>query len=122
MIEDRVLIVDDDPSSVDILAQLLRYHGFDVDAAVTGEEALTLLEDQMYTLLVIDLALPGMDGWALLKAIRSDPRRESMRAVALTAYYDPVVWQQARSLGFEACYPKPAGPALVHNLKRLMVS
>jgi CheY-like chemotaxis protein len=117
-----VLIVDDDPASVDILAQLLRFNHFDVDVAMSGEEALGLIAARSYALLVLDLALPGMDGWELLKAVRSDPSSSAARVIALTAYYDPVVWEQARQLGFEGCYPKPAGPALMHNLKLLLAN
>ncbi len=116
----KILIVEDDPASQDILAQLLKYHQFGVDVAATAEEALEHLATKAYALAVIDLALPGMDGWDLLDALQSSPRTASLRSVAITAYYDPGLAQQARAAGFQACFPKPATNETIRSLQSLI--
>ncbi|MBX3061864.1 MAG: response regulator [Anaerolineae bacterium] len=114
-----MLVVEDDPASWDILLHLLRYEGIHADAARTAEEALEFAAQYQYDLAVIDLALPGMDGWQLLKALQEDTRTAQLRMVALTAYYDPQIAQLALQRGFLACYPKPASRGLVTELKAL---
>ena len=120
MLTSRVLIVEDDPASQDILEQLLNYHQIGADVAGTAEEALDYLATKAYALAIIDLALPGMDGWELLDALQSSPRTSTLRSVAITAYYDPGLAKQARIAGFQACFPKPATQDLVQRLRSMI--
>lgn len=120
MLPSQVLIVEDDPASQDILAQLLIYNHIGVDIAATAEEALEYVAANAYALAVIDLALPGMDGWDLLLALQSTPQTASLRSVAITAYYDPGLAKQARDAGFQACFPKPATQDTVRHLQTML--
>ena len=67
----RVLVVEDEPDLLSVVAQSLREAGYAVDTAVDGEDGLFKAEGGQYDALVLDLMLPQLDGWAVLKALRS---------------------------------------------------
>lgn len=118
----RVLVVEDDASSADILTHLLEHHQMRVSRAATGESAMQMLNENDYDLIIIDLALPGVDGWQVFDHLQSLPHLEDSIAVALTAYYTPFLAQEARRKGFAAAYPKPVTKALMASLGRLLDS
>jgi CheY-like chemotaxis protein len=66
----RILVVDDEPSVLDILATLLADEGHVVQKAPDGHFALAMLADDLPDLLITDVMMPGLDGWALLAAVR----------------------------------------------------
>jgi CheY-like chemotaxis protein len=103
----RMLVVEDDPNGQEVAAMILEFHNILVDVAQTAEEGLRLLEDNEYTAAIIDLSLPGMDGWTMLRTIQSDPRTANLPCFAMTAYHATNVAQQAVSAGFTAYFPKP---------------
>jgi CheY-like chemotaxis protein len=116
----RILIVEDDPASWDVLAHLLEHNDIAVDVAETGEAALTLLEQHTYSLAILDLALPGMDGWGVLKAIQNNPETDTLIVIALTAYYTPSLARDAKEAGFAACFPKPITQSLIQNIQAIL--
>jgi two-component system OmpR family response regulator len=67
-----ILVVDDEPSIVDTVATVLRYEGFDVSEATTGRQALALAQERRYDLVILDVMLPDLDGFALTKRMRAD--------------------------------------------------
>jgi len=68
----RVLIVDDEPLSTKVLASLLKDHASSVEQAISGSEALDMMESAPFDLVVTDLIMPGMDGFGLVKRIRAN--------------------------------------------------
>ncbi len=105
-----ILIIDDDADSQDVLAEALKLHHHHADIRVVGGgpealEILPYLPD--ICLIVIDLAMPGMDGWSLFEAIREQPGYNDILLVAITAYGSPRVAQQAEDAGFNAYFDKP---------------
>ena len=120
MSQGRVLIVEDDPASWDVLRQLLEYHQLKVDVAETGEQAVNLLQQHIYDLAVLDLALPEMDGWQVLKAMQTNPQTKMIPAIALTAYYTPSLARDAKKAGFVACFPKPVTPKFIQNIQAIL--
>jgi CheY-like chemotaxis protein len=102
-----VLVVEDEIDGQEVVSGILSYMNIASEAVVTAEEALRRLEQRAYTAAVIDLALPGMNGWALLEAIRSNPQTANMPCVAMTAYHNSGVRQEAIQAGFNAYFPKP---------------
>jgi CheY-like chemotaxis protein len=116
----HALIIDDDAISSDILAQLLRYIGIQADIAPDGETAIGMLTQQTYQFAVVDLLLPKMDGWELLKKLRENPAHADMPVFSLTAYYDSVLALKAQRAGFTACYPKPANPSIVQDMQAIV--
>ncbi len=82
----RVLVVDDDRHICRALAFALRAQGYDVRVAHTAESALSLVEDWTPDLFVVDVRLPGIDGFALVSALRRDVRFQASPIILLTAF------------------------------------
>ncbi len=81
----RVLVVEDDPAIRSLVLAVLRREGFTVDAAVNGREALALLDERAYALMVLDLTMPEMNGVELIDAIRRRDARMLRNVLVVTA-------------------------------------
>jgi CheY-like chemotaxis protein len=81
----KVLIVDDNPANLKLAAYLLSRRGYSVDTAVDAEGALAALRLNKPSVILMDVQLPGMDGLALTRSIKSDPRTRDVRILAVTA-------------------------------------
>jgi CheY-like chemotaxis protein len=105
----NVFIVEDEEDSAHMVGELLTYHGLNVRKARDGREALaTLAEaDPLPDVIVTDLALPGKDGWQLLKELRDTPATAGLPVVAITAFHSPTVADDARKAGFNGYFSKP---------------
>ena len=123
MNEWRILVVEDEIDGQEVVAELLSYSNIQSDAVMTGEEALKLLKSRTYNGVAIDLALPGMDGWEVLQAIRSNPETAGLPCVAMTAFHTSSVRQQALEAGFDGYFPKPLDDStFVRELSRVISS
>ncbi|NWF70297.1 MAG: response regulator [Chloroflexi bacterium] len=117
----RILVVEDEPDGQEVVMDILEYYRIPSDAVGTAEEALKRLAQQIYNGVVIDLALPGMDGFGLLRAIRGDARLKALPCIACTAYHTSMVRKEALEAGFDAYFPKPLDDhALIRELQRLI--
>lgn len=103
----HVLVVEDETDSMEMVRGVLEYHNISTSGASTAEEALEILEGVLPTLIIIDLALPEMDGWGLLNVLQNDKRFEQVIRVAITAYHTPQVANDAIEAGFDAYFAKP---------------
>ena len=111
-----VLLVDDVPLTLSILATMCRRLGLtNIGAAQSGQEALELLRVGSYDLVLTDLWMPGMDGAALLDAIRHDPALASLPVYAVSA--DVEILKNYKRLGFDGILLKPV---LLDNLRKLL--
>ncbi|MCD4685874.1 MAG: response regulator [Anaerolineae bacterium] len=102
-----VLVVEDDPDGQELLARMLIRADIPVEVAGTAEDALQLIAPEEHVAIVIDLALPGMDGFELLHRIRDDVTLAPLPCVAITAYHTPLLKQRVMNEGFTAYFPKP---------------
>lgn len=100
-----ILIVEDDPDGQEVLARMLFRAQFTIELTSNAEDALKILQGQAYAAIVIDLALPGMDGFALLEQIRQ--RNDDLPCVAITAFHTPMLKQRVMAHGFNAYFAKP---------------
>lgn len=107
MKRDPILIVDDNPQNLKLARVLLSRHGYDVHVAADAEQALTLLETLNPKLILMDLQLPGMDGYELTRRLKSDPQRKQIAIVALTAYAMKGDAERAREAGCDGYVTKP---------------
>src|SRR5438094_822928 len=108
----RVLLVDDDADTRDAVAAVLGECGAEVMAFGCALDALAALRGEAPDVLVSDIAMPGMDGHALMRKIRSlGARRGNVPAIALTAYASPADRTQALLAGYQVFLPKPFDPA-----------
>ncbi len=120
MSEWHVLVVEDDPDGQEVVTRILRHHRITADVAATAEEALKKLAMTHYDLAVIDLALPTMNGWALLQAIKSSSIYSRVPCVAVTAFHSAEVAVEAIQAGFVAYFPKPLeATSFVRELQRI---
>lgn len=116
-----VLVVEDEEDSIHLVAEMLRHHNAEVHVAGDGEEALNALADLRPNLIVMDLAMPRMDGWQTLEAIRQTPTIADVPVVAITAYHSATVAHDAEQAGFDAYFSKPVDvDAFIRTLRRLM--
>lgn len=104
----RVLVVDDNVDAADTLTEALEMLGYDVRTAYEAESALTLARELQPDVGILDIGLPGMDGYALAGALHALPRSEAMPIVALTGYGQPGDRQRALDAGFAEHLVKPA--------------
>jgi CheY-like chemotaxis protein len=102
-----VLVVEDENDSMELVQGLLEHHGIHSVGASDAEKALVFLENMQPNLILIDLALPGMDGWGLLKSIRINKRLSKVPCVSMTAFHTPELAEQAIAAGFNAYFAKP---------------
>ncbi|HUN09287.1 MAG TPA: response regulator [Aggregatilineales bacterium] len=81
-----VLIVDDKPDNVNIVRTALRFQGATVLTASNGQEGLELLDNTKPSFILLDIAMPVMDGWRMLQHLRSNPATSDIPVIALTAH------------------------------------
>src|SRR2546427_3665913 len=85
----RVLVVEDSPTIVTVVQYYLELEGFTVTVAADGAQGLALARQERPDVVVTDLSMPGMDGIALVQALRADPRTERTAILVLTAGHQP---------------------------------
>ena len=119
----QVLLVDDDHDTLKILAMTLADCGATVKVATSVAEALELLQSFRPHVLVSDLAMPGEDGYSLIKKVRADARDGQIPAVAFTAYAGKEDRRRALAAGYNLFVPKPVEPneliLIIANLAEL---
>lgn len=103
----NVLVVEDEADSMELVQGLLNHYGIACVGAVTGEAALQILRGMTPTLIILDLALPGIDGWGVLNFVLSDRNLSHVPCVAITAFHTPELAEQAINAGFSAYFAKP---------------
>ncbi|MFO1429865.1 MAG: ATP-binding protein [Candidatus Competibacteraceae bacterium] len=115
----RVLLVDDDPDVAESLAILLQLEGFEVKAATTGQAALKLAHQFRPQIVLLDLGMPGMDGYEVAHRLRAQPPDGSPpRLIALTGYGGEATRQQVQEASFTHHLVKPVEPEVLLTLLR----
>jgi len=102
-----VLVDDDEPQVAWVLRFTLEHEGYRTFTASNGVEALEELEKHHPKLMVLDLMMPEMDGWAVLKEMTKLPADERPRVVIVSALTGPDDKEKATALGADAFVPKP---------------
>ncbi|MBN1310488.1 MAG: response regulator [Anaerolineae bacterium] len=103
----EALIVDDNTDNLNIAAQLLSFQGTEVHTAQGGEAALRVLETVTPTFILLDLSMPGLDGWQTLEKIRADPKTASTPVIALTGHTMDEELSRIKEVGFNGHITKP---------------
>ncbi|MGI2905220.1 hybrid sensor histidine kinase/response regulator [Tolypothrix sp. VBCCA 56010] len=109
----KVLVVEDDDGTRSFVAFALEQYNADVIAVASGQEALSALAQSKPNILVIDIGMPQVDGYTLMRQIRSSTSEQQRKipAIALTAYVGEHDQKQALAAGFQMHVPKPIEPA-----------
>lgn len=116
-----VLVVDDYQDAREMYAECLDQSGFRVEQAESGDEAVAKAVALRPALIVMDLALPGMDGWTATRTIKTDERTRSIPVVALTGHARSDASRAAHEAGCDAFLTKPCLPDEVLALVRKMI-
>jgi two-component system cell cycle response regulator DivK len=102
-----VLVVEDNERNLKLVRDVLEYAGFTVATAVTGEEAVEVTASRRPDLVLMDLQLPGIDGYAALRRIRADAGTRHIPVVALTAFAMARDRERVARSGFDGYLEKP---------------
>jgi CheY-like chemotaxis protein len=102
-----VLIADDSPAIRTMLSRTLVHLGFGVVEAANGSEAVQLAHQCPPAIVLLDLCMPGMDGWDVVACLRSDPALDEVPIVVITAYYGGSMTQSAWPAGCQHVIAKP---------------
>lgn len=109
----KVLIVDDLEDNRDVLGRCLVHMGCDVVAASSGPEALDLIEQCEPDIVLLDIMMPEMDGFAVIRKIRETMSCERLPIIAISARHDADVITKALNLGADDYITKPFEPTVV---------
>lgn len=102
-----VLIVDDKHDNVEVAAKVLSFNGAEVYTAMNGEEGLNVLQTIRPTFILLDLSMPIMTGWEMLKRVRENPETAYIPVIALTAHAMDGDAERVREAGFDGYIAKP---------------
>jgi two-component system phosphate regulon response regulator PhoB len=113
MTKETILVVDDEEDILELVRFTLSREGFTILCAASGEEAWDLLKTQRVHLLVLDLMLPGMDGLALARRIKSEPSTQAVPIVMLSAKGEEADIVTGLELGADDYVTKPFSPRIL---------
>ena len=117
----RILIVDDNSDAAETLADLLRMMDYEVRVAGDGNAAMAALADYQPQLALLDIGLPGEDGYALAKRMRADPRMAEAKLVALSGYGPDKARSEATGARFDQHLIKPVGADQLLDIVQKMI-
>ncbi len=117
----KALIAEDNAVNRELLRELLEAHGYEVVEACDGEEALQLTEQTQPDILLLDIGMPRLDGFGVLRKIRENHQLAPLPALAVTAYAMPEDRKQIHDAGFDGYLSKPIdSQSLFKELDRLL--
>ncbi|WP_343728876.1 response regulator [Duganella sp.] len=112
----RILVVDDNTEAADISAELLELHGYQTAVAYAGLPGLEAARTFQPNAILLDLGMPGMDGYQVAAALRAVPDFDQVALIAFTAWGDVLTRQRVIDTGFDEHVIKPA------NLDRILAA
>ena len=116
-----ILVAEDNPTNRELLRELLESHGYSVTEACDGQEALAMVEQAPPALLLLDIGMPRLDGFAVVRKLRENPRFASLPIVGVTAYAMQGDRERILNSGFDGYLSKPLNSgSLVQELDRLL--
>jgi two-component system cell cycle response regulator DivK len=117
----KILLVEDNEMNRDMLSRRLQKKGYDVVVAVDGEEAVAKAQTQAPALILMDLSLPGIDGWEATRRLKAAPETRAIPVIALTAHAMATDRDQALAAGCDDFDIKPVEfPRLLAKIETLL--
>jgi CheY-like chemotaxis protein len=113
----RVLIVEDEADLAQLLVESVTANGHQVAVAHDAASALAISEDFQPTVILLDIGLPGVDGYAVAERVRSLPGMSNVRIVAVTGLEKPTAKRRSRVAGFDRHLVKPVN---LEDLERIL--
>jgi two-component system, cell cycle response regulator DivK len=108
-----VLVVDDNPINLELLGDVLEAAGFAVLKTEQAAHAIHLAQQEQPDIVLMDIDMPGMDGYEALRLLRADQRTHRIPTVAVTAFAMPDDQQRVMDAGFDGYITKPIGTRTV---------
>jgi two-component system cell cycle response regulator DivK len=116
-----VLIVEDNEDNRIVYSTMLRHFGFAVDEAENGAEGILKARTNLPDVILMDIAIPLVDGWEAVQRLKKDPSTAHIPIVALTAHAMPADRERAIQVGCDGYLAKPCEPrAVVEEVKRIL--
>jgi CheY-like chemotaxis protein len=115
----RILVVDDNEDAANTLAMILKLDGHEVETAFSGHEALERAAGYAPEVMLLDIGLPGLDGYEVAQRIRAQPRFRDLRLIAITGYGQNADRLRTQEAGFAGHLVKPVEFA---ELKRVLAA
>ncbi len=105
----RILIVDDDEQLSGFLVELLNNQDQEIrtEVASDGFDAGAKVQTFKPHVMLLDLMMPGLDGFEVCRRLREDPTTKAMRIIAMTGFYNPDNVERIKNIGADECFPKP---------------
>lgn len=117
----KVLIAEDNAVNRELLRELLEARGYAVVEACDGEDALTVIEQMQPDILLLDIGMPKLDGFAVIRKIRENPRLAPLPVLAVTAYAMQGDRERILNAGFDGYLSKPVtSRSLGEEIDRLL--
>jgi len=108
--KEKILVVDDEKDILELIEYNLSKNGYRVQTAASGEDALELVKENDYDLIMLDLMLPGVDGFDICKIIKSDKQKANIPIVMVTAKSDEADRVAGLEIGADHYVTKPFSP------------
>ncbi len=117
----KILVVEDNEMNRDVITRRLRRKGFEIAVAVDGVEGMDVALKEQPDLILLDLSLPRVDGWALARLLRAEPRTQRIPIIALTSHAMVGDRQKAIRAGCDDYATKPVDlPSLLNQIQTLL--
>jgi two-component system cell cycle response regulator DivK len=117
----RVLLVEDNPHNRKIFSGMLTHSGFEVVEAEDGHQAIAEMAKQLPDIVLMDLSIPGIDGWEVTRRFKADARTKAVPIIALTAHAMRGDEERARAAGCDHYLAKPVSPKkVVEEVRKLL--
>ena len=110
-----ILVVDDNPSNLQMIAKLLSYSGFKVKLAESGDKALKLIKEEIPDLILLDLVMPEMDGIEICRRVKSNPETKEIPVIFCTGNAELKDMEKCFDAGGDDYTTKPIQSHLVFN-------
>jgi len=108
--ERLVLVVDDDEGIIKLFSMNLKFSGFKVIAALDGEQAVMIAHRKKPDVILLDIAMPGLNGFAVIEKIRNSEHINHIPIIIVSAYFHDEYVQRAKALGISEYIRKPVDP------------
>ncbi len=118
----KILAVDDNPINLKLLSRALIYTNYEIHTASSGEEALKIAREVVPDLILLDVMMPGMDGYEVCKKLQEDPRTAFIPVIFLSAKNEPVDKAKGLALGAVDYLTKPFNPLEINARVRTHLS
>lgn len=117
----RILVADDNDASRELIREVLEMSGYDVIEATDGRDAVDRARESSPDLVLVDIQMPRLDGFGVLRELRAEPRLARLHVVALTAFAMQGDRERALNAGFDGYITKPVEIALLRQeIKKLL--